>query len=151
MNLYVSKGWIAYTILLVILSIISGYTYPAWFTICLVCFFLIRTGHEFAHALVCKKYNIPIESIYLELYGEHSLDFIPTSEAIAAEVFLAGIVYDSIIFAVAILSSLFSGFWNNDIVAISFGCVILMLASVNFLMPNSDFQNFLKYTEKNKA
>jgi hypothetical protein len=128
-----------------VISAVWGY--PVWITISFMCMFAIYTVHEFAHLWICKLNNLEVLSLNLSHGGNTEIIFEkPDSDKVAADVYLAGVAWDSIFFAIAILSCYFYAFYQGDITPLIFGTSLIFILIFNLAMPGSDWQEFRKRT-----
>jgi hypothetical protein len=124
---------------------------PIWMTVSLMAFFAIYAGHEWAHALVCSINNIEIERISLVAGGHTHIIFLiddddPNYDKNAADIYLAGAVWDSVWFTIPVLSSFFYALYFHDPTALIFAISLIFVLIANLAFPGSDWQEYLKRT-----
>lgn len=152
MEVTISKWYLAVLFLLWIGSVGSGiWGWPIWTVISFMSFFAIYAGHEWAHIWVCGINHLDIESLSFDVGGRtHCLFSIdtdnPNKTKIESDVYLAGVAWDAIWFAISILSSIFYGYLLNEFLPITFGCSLVLILIFNLAMPGSDWQEFRKRT-----
>jgi len=154
MEIYISKKYLAFLFILWIAPTVNAiWGGPIWVTISFMAAFAIYAGHEWVHVWVCKINNLDVDSIILGTGSETRNYFIvdtedPDRNRKESDVYLAGVVWDSIWFTVAILSCMFYALsqWDNTPITVGF-CLILVLI-FNLAMPGSDWHEFMKRTAK---
>lgn len=150
MEVYVTKEYIAFVLALWVGSVGSAeWGWPVWATISFMCFFLIYAGHEWIHVWICEINSLDVEYVSLATGGETEISFSvdeadPEKDRKAADVYLAGVAWDSILYTVSVFSSIFYGYLSNETIPITFGLSLILLLIFNLAMPGSDWQNYVK-------
>lgn len=152
MDVFVTKKYLAMLFTLWISPIICAiWGGPVWVTISLAAFFLIYAGHEWMHSYVCTRRGVKILSIYFSTGNESSTEFEkPDDPAIEAEIYLAGVTYDSILLTIVALNSLFYSMWYKDVIPFIFAFSILITALLLYSVPGSDWQKFVALQKLNQ-
>jgi hypothetical protein len=114
-------------------------------------FFWIYAGHEWAHIWVCGINHLDIESLSFDVGGRTHCIFgidtdTPNKTKIEADVYLAGVAWDSVLFTISVLSSIFYGLFSKEILPVTFGISLILILLFNLAMPGSDWQEFRKRT-----
>jgi hypothetical protein len=154
MEINVTKEYLTVLFLLWIGSVASGiWGWPIWTTISFMCFFMIYGGHEWAHFWICTINGIQVESVNLSTGGKTDIEFSiesddPEKDRKIADIYLIGVVWDSIFFTIAVLSSIFYSFFIGDLIPITFGISLILILIFNLAMPGSDWQNYSKVIHK---
>lgn len=149
MDLFITPKYMAVLFVLWVLPVtFSIFNGPVWATISLVAMFLIYAGHEWAHVWICRINNLPVKSVHLATGGETFTEFsIDDSQdkSILADVYLAGVVWDSVLFTVISLSSMVYALTERDPLSFIFSISMIFILMFNLQMPQSDWQQFKKY------
>lgn len=142
-----------YTILFLWLSpvICAVWGGPIYGTVCLMCAFAIYAGHEWIHVWICKINNLDVAKVNLATGGKTCILFgieenAKDRKTIEGKVYLAGVVYDSILMAIAVFSCYGYALYMNDLLPLTIGSFIIILLIFNLASPGSDWQNYLKRT-----
>lgn len=144
MDIYVSKSYLLLVMILWAAPTINAvWGGPIWITISLMAFFLIYIGHEWVHAYVCYLNKVTVSSIYLLTGGQsHILFEKPDSRKAIADIYLAGAVYDTILFMVSILNCLFYATLYQEYIPLLFGVSLVIITLLNLEMSGSDWNNY---------
>jgi hypothetical protein len=154
MEITITKDYLAVLFTLWICSVGSAvWGWPIWTTVSFMCFFLIYGGHEWAHFWICNVNNMQVDAVNLATGGKTDIDFSilsedPDKDRKISDVYLAGVVWDSVFFAISILSSIFYGYLFGDMIPVTFGLSLILLLIFNLAMPGSDWQNYFKVIHK---
>jgi hypothetical protein len=153
MEINITKNYLAVLFVLWISPIINAvWGGPIWITISFMCFFLIYAGHEWMHVWICRIHDLNIDSVNLQTGGKTYILFEPaegkSKNKIESDVYLAGVVWDSIFFAIAIFSAIFFAMSQRDSLPFTFGISLVLLLIFNLAMPGSDWQEFHKRATK---
>lgn len=149
MDLKISQNYLAILFVLWLSPVVSSiWGAPVWITISFMCFFAIYLGHEWIHAWICKINNLNVVEINLSTGGNTHILFEqaegPNKNRIEADVFLAGVAWDSVFYTISTLSAMFFAFHENDKIALVFSISLILILISNLAMPGSDWQEFIK-------
>ena len=125
--------------------------YPVWITVSFMAFFAIYAGHEWTHVVVASMNGMEITEISLSNAGNTHTLFMEAEEGpgkgkAEADVYLAGVVWDSVFFAISILSSTFYFYYYHDQTPLTFAGSLIMLLIFNLAVPGSDWREYRKRT-----
>jgi len=153
MEINITKNYLAVLFVLWIAPVINAvWGGPVWITVSFMCFFLIYVGHEWMHVWVCRIHNLNIGSVNLQSGGKTHILFEPAEgknkNKIESDVYLAGVVWDSILFAIATFSAIFFAISQRDSLPFTFGISLVLLLIFNLAMPGSDWQEYQKRAPK---
>lgn len=154
MDVKISKKYLIYLFLLWIAPTICAiWGGPIWVTVSLLSFFAIYAGHEWIHVWVCKINNLDVETVFLSVGGKTHIVFEVPEEGpdklrIEADVYLAGVVWDSVWFTISILSSITYALFMQDQTPFTFGISLIVLLIFLLAWPGSDWQEFMKRIPK---
>lgn len=132
-----------------IITVLWGW--PFWTTVSIMAFFAIYAGHEWAHVLICSINGIEVESVSLAS-GErmHTLFLIDTDDKDRikkeSDIYLAGAVWDSVWFTVAIISTLSYSLIFKDGLSFVVSISLIIFLILNLAFPGSDWQEYVKRT-----
>jgi hypothetical protein len=151
MEVKVTPKYMIYIFALCIAPVIcSVWGGPVWATISFIAFLAIYAGHEWMHVYVCKINNLHVETVNLSTGGETEILFEPATgdnkDRIEADVYLAGVAWDAVFYAISVLSSLFYAILYHDITPFIFGSSLILIFIFLLAMPGSDWQEFRKRT-----
>jgi hypothetical protein len=147
MEIYISKKYLAFLSVLWIAPTIAAIWGAAiWVTISLLAFFLIYAGHEWLHVWVCRINNVDVHEVVFDTRGKTHILFDeangPDKNKTEADIFLAGVVWDSILFTIAILCSMVYGLYMKDPLPMIFSMAMVFITYMNLKAPNSDWSNY---------
>jgi hypothetical protein len=147
-NVEISIGYVVLIISLWAATIASAiWGLPIWLTIGLMCWFLIRSCHEWVHALVALMNGLDVDSVYLDYLGKNYTLFYDSDDPkVTAKVFLSGALWDTFFYGVATASALVNAYYSHDLFAYLFGGFNLFMIFLTFVMSGSDWREFLTRT-----
>lgn len=145
MDIFVTKNYLFMIFILWIAPIVSAiWGAPVWITISLAGFFLIYAGHEWIHALACKKRGLTVISMCFATGNRSETVFEkPENPVIEGDIYLAGVAYDLVILTVISLNSMFYAMWFKQEVPFIFALSIILIALFVLSAPQSDWKNFI--------
>jgi hypothetical protein len=153
-KIFISKKYLAFLFILWIAPTISAiWGAPIYATITFMSFFAIYAGHEWMHIYVCKINKIDIESIVLSTGDESQTNFYeaeePEKNIKEANVYLAGVLWDSFWLMISCLASIIYGFITQSQIPITLGFALILMLIFNLAHPGSDWQEYRKRTITN--
>jgi hypothetical protein len=148
MEITISRGYLIILFILWIAPVVNAvWGGPEWVTVSFMVFFLIYAGHELIHAWICRINNLKIGEIALFTGGRHYILFeLSDNNEINAKIYLAGVAYDSALFMVSSLNAIIFGLLTNDRIPVAFGFSLILIIISNLAWPNSDWQQYQKYS-----
>lgn len=151
MEIYVSKKYLMILFILWIAPTISAvWGAPVWVTISLMSFFAIYAGHEWMHIWICRINNMNIERVVFSTLGDTHTLFDeadgPEKNQKEADVYLAGVIWDSFWLFFATTSSLTYSVITGETIPITFGFSLILILIFNLAVPGSDWQEYHKRT-----
>lgn len=141
MEIIVSKAYLGYLVLLWAAPVISAvWGFPIWVTVMFMCIFAIYAGHEWVHAWICRKNNLKIEAIFLCHGGDTSINFEepeegPNKNKIISDVYLSGIAWDGVFYAIAIINMVLYAYLQKDQIPYYFAMAAIITFIITLAMP----------------